>query len=161
MQVEPAQQTSVERYIQQQALVEPAQQTSVERYIQQQALVEPVQQTSVERYIQQQAEIEADLDIVDLVIDSNTEETRLDVETEVLADIDASQVNDQIHFAEGIDGDIAEVFIEEADEVLQDLQMLIPQWLSQHDDDSLSVIRRHFHTLKGSGAWQGLLLLGS
>ena len=119
-----------------------------------------MQQTSVERYIQQQAEIEADLDIVDLVIDSNTEETRLDVETEVLADIDASQVNDQIHFAEGIDGDIAEVFIEEADEVLQDLQMLIPQWLSQHDDDSLSVIRRHFHTLKGSGRMAGASVIG-
>ena len=56
-----------------------------------------------------------------------------------------------MQFAEGVDPDIAEVFIEEANEVMEELNTLIPQWQSNQDDDTLATIRRHFHTLKGSG----------
>ncbi|MGQ0529608.1 MAG: Hpt domain-containing protein [Panacagrimonas sp.] len=53
---------------------------------------------------------------------------------------------------ETVDPEIRDVFIEEADEVLQTLQQSLPRWLRQTDDrDLLNTIRRGFHTLKGSG----------
>lgn len=51
-----------------------------------------------------------------------------------------------------IDDEIVEIFIEEAGEVRETLDEYFPQWRSnQQDQDSLVVIRRAFHTLKGSG----------
>ncbi|MCC5795884.1 MAG: Hpt domain-containing protein [Methylophaga sp.] len=60
-------------------------------------------------------------------------------------------------FAEGIDPDIAEVFVEEADEVMADLQDLLPEWEAQESesDSAITEIRRRFHTLKGSGRMAG------
>lgn len=53
--------------------------------------------------------------------------------------------------AEGVDEDIAEIFVEEAREVIETLAESIPQWLEQQNPDGLMVTRRAFHTLKGSG----------
>ncbi len=64
------------------------------------------------------------------------------------------------HFAEGVDPEIAEVFIEEAQEVLAELDELMPQWLQQGNTAVLSDIRRHFHTLKGSGRMAGAMVIG-
>ena len=51
-----------------------------------------------------------------------------------------------------IDEEIIEIFIEEADEVLSTLAEYFPKWRDDMtDDESLGVIRRAFHTLKGSG----------
>ena len=51
-----------------------------------------------------------------------------------------------------IDDEIIEIFIEEAGEVLETLHEFFPQWRNQEsDNDSLVVVRRAFHTLKGSG----------
>jgi len=55
------------------------------------------------------------------------------------------------HFAEGIDAEVAAIFIEEATEVLQELAHHIPAWIQQQDQAALNETRRHFHTLKGSG----------
>ncbi|MDF1588638.1 MAG: Hpt domain-containing protein [Gammaproteobacteria bacterium] len=63
-------------------------------------------------------------------------------------------------FAQDIDPEIAAVFIEEANEVLDELATLIPEWQKQHDADVLAVIRRHFHTLKGSGRMAGADVIG-
>ncbi|MDT8310195.1 MAG: Hpt domain-containing protein, partial [Methylophaga sp.] len=63
-------------------------------------------------------------------------------------------------FAEGIDPDIAEVFLEEADEVLAELHQLIPNWQQENDKQVLTDIRRHFHTLKGSGRMAGAMAVG-
>ncbi|MBE0438442.1 MAG: Hpt domain-containing protein [Gammaproteobacteria bacterium] len=63
-------------------------------------------------------------------------------------------------FAQGIDPEIAEIFIEEANEVLGELATLIPEWQTRHDADVLAVIRRHFHTLKGSGRMAGADVIG-
>ncbi len=136
-QAKPKQTTSVEQYIQQlptQAV--PKQATSVERYIQQlPAQAAPKQATGVERYIQQ-LEIAPTLDII----------PTLDPPI--------------IQFADGIDPDIADVFLEEADEVLAELDNLIPIWIEQQDQSALTTIRRHFHTLKGSGRMAGALDIG-
>lgn len=68
--------------------------------------------------------------------------------------------SDQWQFAEDIDPEIAEVFIEEASEVLAELDTLMPQWLNNQNSDALSDIRRHFHTLKGSGRMAGASVIG-
>jgi chemosensory pili system protein ChpA (sensor histidine kinase/response regulator) len=60
----------------------------------------------------------------------------------------------------GVDPDIAEVFIEEANEVMEELNTLIPQWKSNQDNNTLATIRRHYHTLKGSGRMAGADVIG-
>ena len=58
-------------------------------------------------------------------------------------------------FEEHINPEIAEVFVEEANEVLDDLQQLLPIWSETPENGDLPTIRRHFHTLKGSGRMAG------
>lgn len=51
-----------------------------------------------------------------------------------------------------VDEEIIEIFIEEAGEVLDTLNEFFPLWReNEADNDSLVVVRRAFHTLKGSG----------
>ena len=54
------------------------------------------------------------------------------------------------------DAEILEIFIEELDEIFAELESLIVQWIEQpHQQDVLTDVRRHFHTLKGSGRMVG------
>lgn len=51
-----------------------------------------------------------------------------------------------------IDDEIIEIFVEEAQEVCETLNEYLPKWLDNpSDQESLAVIRRAYHTLKGSG----------
>lgn len=62
---------------------------------------------------------------------------------------------------EGIDPEIREIFIEEAAEVLKDLQRRLPQLRREPtNQDWLAEVRRAFHTLKGSGRMAGALRIG-
>ncbi len=62
---------------------------------------------------------------------------------------------------ENPDEEILEIFIEEALEVLDELHTNLPQWKSNpEDEDALTVVRRCFHTLKGSGRLIGAMLIG-
>ncbi len=55
-----------------------------------------------------------------------------------------------------IDEDIREIFIEEAEEVIADLEDFIPIWQQDSQDlTPLMEVRRGFHTLKGSGRMVG------
>lgn len=63
-------------------------------------------------------------------------------------------------FADGIDEEIAAIFIEEANEVLNELDGLMPQWIANNDQAALADIRRYFHTLKGSGRMAGATVIG-
>jgi chemosensory pili system protein ChpA (sensor histidine kinase/response regulator) len=59
------------------------------------------------------------------------------------------------------DEEIVEIFIEEAVEVLGELHTYLPQWKANNDDEeALAVVRRSFHTLKGSGRLLGANLIG-
>ena len=59
------------------------------------------------------------------------------------------------------DAEIIEIFIEEAGEVLDTIKEYLPQWAeSPTDAESLTVIRRAFHTLKGSGRMVGAIEIG-
>jgi chemosensory pili system protein ChpA (sensor histidine kinase/response regulator) len=55
-----------------------------------------------------------------------------------------------------IDDEILEIFVEEAEEVLENINEFFPQWRADlNDEDALAEIRRAFHTLKGSGRMVG------
>jgi chemosensory pili system protein ChpA (sensor histidine kinase/response regulator) len=59
------------------------------------------------------------------------------------------------------DEEILEIFIEEALEVLEELHTNLPQWKANTaDEEALTVVRRCFHTLKGSGRLIGAQLIG-
>ncbi|MBB5015902.1 Hpt domain-containing protein [Rehaibacterium terrae] len=62
---------------------------------------------------------------------------------------------------EDIDDEIREVFLEEFQEEIANLDRLLPSWRSQPENlELLRSIRRVFHTLKGSGRLVGALTLG-
>ena len=59
------------------------------------------------------------------------------------------------------DDDIAEILAEEAAEVLESIQEALPRWCADPaDEEALSVLRRGWHTLKGSGRMVGANCLG-
>ncbi|MGY4491155.1 Hpt domain-containing protein [Pseudomonas sp. TE3610] len=60
-----------------------------------------------------------------------------------------------------VDEELREVFLEEAEEVLQVLREYLPRWVRDSSDQrSLGELRRAFHTLKGSGRMVRALVLG-
>jgi chemosensory pili system protein ChpA (sensor histidine kinase/response regulator) len=60
-----------------------------------------------------------------------------------------------------VDAELLAIFLEEAAEVLQRIEATIPVCRKQPEDlESLTTIRRGFHTLKGSGRMVGLMDLG-
>jgi len=60
-----------------------------------------------------------------------------------------------------VDAELLDVYLEEAGDVLAAIDGALPQCRAQpYDRDSLTVIRRGFHTLKGSGRMVGLTALG-
>ncbi|MFN3842081.1 MAG: Hpt domain-containing protein [Rehaibacterium terrae] len=62
---------------------------------------------------------------------------------------------------EDIDDEIREVFLEEFQEEIANLDRLLPSWRGQPENlELLRSIRRVFHTLKGSGRLVGALTLG-
>lgn len=70
-------------------------------------------------------------------------------------------VNEYAILGDEADEEIVEIFIEEAIEVLGELHNYLPKWKLDYDDDeSLAVLRRSFHTLKGSGRLLGADLIG-
>ncbi len=63
--------------------------------------------------------------------------------------------------AEDIDEEILEIFIEEVDEVLEEMKSSYAVWReSPADKESLQTLRRAFHTLKGSGRLVGAGVIG-
>ena len=63
--------------------------------------------------------------------------------------------------ADLLDDDILEIFVEEADEVLETIREHYPRYRTDQDDhEALSEVRRAFHTLKGSGRLVGATSIG-
>lgn len=71
----------------------------------------------------------------------------------------AAETTGHWQFAPHINSEIAEVFVEEANEVLDELQQLLPIWCETPEAGDLTTIRRHFHTLKGSGRMAGAVTI--
>ena len=75
--------------------------------------------------------------------------------------VEPQDVTEYSILADDADEEIVEIFIEEAVEVLGELHTYLPQWKANNDDDeALAVVRRSFHTLKGSGRLLGANLIG-
>lgn len=68
---------------------------------------------------------------------------------------------EEIQTSDNLELEILEIFLEEASEVLQNLQAFLAQAQAEpHDTAHFVNIRRSFHTLKGSGRMVGLTKLG-
>ncbi|WP_455221091.1 Hpt domain-containing protein [Kaarinaea lacus] len=60
-----------------------------------------------------------------------------------------------------IDEEILEIFLEEADEVVGTMQENLRAWKqNQSDSEALTVLRRSYHTIKGSGRLAGAKVVG-
>ena len=60
-----------------------------------------------------------------------------------------------------IDAEILEIFFEEAEEEMETLATNFPKWKADPDDEEpLGIVRRSFHTLKGSGRMVGATEIG-
>ncbi len=54
------------------------------------------------------------------------------------------------------DSEILDIYVEEIEEIFTELDQLLNQWIDNPaDSEALTSIRRHFHTLKGSGRMVG------
>ncbi|MDH3899605.1 MAG: Hpt domain-containing protein, partial [Gammaproteobacteria bacterium] len=59
------------------------------------------------------------------------------------------------------DPEIVEIFMEEAADVLVEITGQLPEWVGNTGNtEALATLRRHFHTLKGSGRMAGAMLVG-
>ncbi|MDM1780853.1 Hpt domain-containing protein [Acinetobacter indicus] len=59
------------------------------------------------------------------------------------------------------DAEILEIFVEEIEEIFVELNALFPEWFANPgQQETLTTIRRHFHTLKGSGRMVGAKTAG-
>ena len=77
-----------------------------------------------------------------------------------MSDIQLLEIPEQIPSSE-VDEEILEIFIEEVEEVLQNIVTHFEAWkTSENDLDSLADLRRAFHTLKGSGRMVGAMVIG-
>jgi chemosensory pili system protein ChpA (sensor histidine kinase/response regulator) len=62
---------------------------------------------------------------------------------------------------EAIDAELLEIFLSEAEEVLECVRQTVPELRNEaHNQDHLTTLRRSFHTLKGSGRMVGLMVFG-
>lgn len=60
-----------------------------------------------------------------------------------------------------IDDEILEIFLEEADEVVETMQENLSAWKQNNENsDALTVLRRSYHTIKGSGRLAGAKAVG-
>jgi len=81
-------------------------------------------------------------------------------ESDVSGDSSAATPNDDSD-DDLIDDEIIEVFLEEAEEVIECLDEYWPQYVANRDDqEALTTVRRSYHTLKGSGRMVGASVVG-
>ncbi|MGD8841967.1 MAG: Hpt domain-containing protein, partial [Gammaproteobacteria bacterium] len=73
----------------------------------------------------------------------------------------APQDDGLVVIGDDADPEILEIFLEEAAEEVAKIRELLPRWLEDaQDSESLSTVRRSFHTLKGSGRLVGAMRVG-
>ena len=116
---------------------------------------EVVESAIVEEVIDSESPAEADLPAVpdDVVV--------LTENVNVVNTVVPDQYEEYEILGDDADEEIVEIFIEEAVEVLASLHEHLPQWKANiNDEEALTVVRRNFHTLKGSGRLIGAALIG-
>ncbi len=93
--------------------------------------------------------------------DDTAEETQSGAHAETVSH-QVEDRNDELSvIGEGVDEEILEIFIEEAEEELASINQLLPAWVGDPDNaEALESMRRSWHTLKGSGRLVGALRIG-
>lgn len=125
--------------------------TSAEESFELQASLEDeAEQEAVELTDVEQPEVLAEpSDEQDLAEPEATAEAVASISVDTTAQLPSEK---QAFNEDDIDQEIVDIFIEEAGEVQETLKEYFPKWTSNLDDtESLTVVRRAFHTLKGSG----------
>ncbi|MCX7554612.1 Hpt domain-containing protein, partial [Marinicella sp. S1101] len=94
--------------------------------------------------------------------DAVIDETEAESEPEKVEDESNEHAGLVVEFGDDVDDEIKEVFLEEFEEELANMQAGHAQWHENPDDneDKLTEIRRIFHTLKGSGRLVGAEAIG-
>jgi chemosensory pili system protein ChpA (sensor histidine kinase/response regulator) len=133
--------------------------TSVDYYL------ERLLESSSEPYLQMIEVAEAAVAKLGYAVDRVVAEGSLSESAveEVGAEIpDVAQENTDTEVSgELVDDEILEIFIEEAEEVLENIREHLPMWRSNPADSlSLMEVKRAFHTLKGSGRMVGATVIG-
>jgi len=111
----------------------------------------------------EEIEIDEELDITDdyVIEDIDLKKSDEIKPVEAATHVEEKEVAEYAILADDADEEIVEIFIEEAVEVLGELHEYLPQWKeNNNDDEALAVIRRSFHTLKGSGRLLGADMIG-
>lgn len=92
-----------------------------------------------------EAEVEVEEEIIEAPDQAAAQQSSATISLDMISVDDDESESD-------IDDEIIEIFIEEAGEVLETLEEYFPKWKADpKDNDSLVIVRRAFHTLKGSG----------
>ncbi len=105
-----------------------------------------------------EAEIEIEIDVESEIEAEENDSAKTVVARPIVSPQDIEEYS---ILADDADEEIVEIFIEEAVEVLGELHTYLPQWKANSDDEeALAVVRRSFHTLKGSGRLLGANLIG-
>lgn len=66
-----------------------------------------------------------------------------------------------VEVEEEVDAELVEIFTEEMEEILEALATTLPAWVANTDDkNSLTEVRRSFHTIKGSGRMVKASIIG-
>ena len=121
------------------------------------SLEEPVED-SLGEAVEDSLEEPVEGSLGEAVEDSSGEavEDSLEEPVEVAEPVLESETDDEL-----IDDEIIEIFVEEAEEVLETIHEFLPIWRSEPSNaDALTEIRRAFHTLKGSGRMVGATVVG-
>ncbi len=93
-------------------------------------------------------------------IPADFEESPADIPSETADDVEVVQPEVPV-VNEEVDPEIREIFMEEVEEIRENLAVQVPQWTHNVDDSNvLGDIRRAFHTLKGSGRMAGANAIG-
>jgi chemosensory pili system protein ChpA (sensor histidine kinase/response regulator) len=118
---------------------------------------EPAVQSSVETAHEVAPEIAFDITVQSL----NAPESTSAVESERASAAEPSATEPSAAPASEVNEEMLDVYLEEAEEVLANIGDAMPACRQRADDrDALTIIRRGFHTLKGSGRMVGLTDLG-
>ncbi len=81
--------------------------------------------------------------------------------TASVASVSSQEIGQYAILDDDADEEIVEIFVEEAVEVLGELHEYLPQWRADtNNEEALAVVRRSFHTLKGSGRLLGAEMIG-
>ncbi len=107
------------------------------------------------------ADVEAPAaDVEEPAAEVEIEETSHDAEGEAPA-IEEPTPSPVHEVSDVVDEEILEIFVEESEEVLENIAEFLPQWQQNPaDNEALTEVRRAFHTLKGSGRMVGATVVG-